>query len=152
MSCCKISSTCTHSLEDDPHAPILLSYVNATDHFVRAMFEDIRVSCVARTPPNLKAAISLPNRVAMRSCQAKELSGVAKLWPSTENQNMGIQKEVTIHQNQNCLQWGRPNLVDPAERPKIRLLSRDLGTFWQFSLETAKDRVHQIFFSPNPIY
>ena len=30
--------------------------------------------------------------------------------------------------NQNCLQWGRSNLVDPAESPNIRLLNRDFGT------------------------
>ena len=29
--------------------------------------------------------------------------------------------------NQNCLQWGRSNLVDPAGAPKIRLLNRDFG-------------------------
>ena len=28
---------------------------------------------------------------------------------------------------QNCLQWGRSNLVDPAGSPKIRLLNRDFG-------------------------
>ena len=28
---------------------------------------------------------------------------------------------------QNCLQWGRSNLVDPAEWPKIRLQNRDFG-------------------------
>ena len=28
---------------------------------------------------------------------------------------------------QNCLQWGRSNLVDPAESPKVRLLNRDFG-------------------------
>ena len=28
---------------------------------------------------------------------------------------------------QNCLQWGRSNLVDPAEWPKICLLNRDFG-------------------------
>ena len=32
-----------------------------------------------------------------------------------------------IHKYQNCLQWGRSNLVDPAESPKIRLLNRDFG-------------------------
>ena len=34
---------------------------------------------------------------------------------------------------QNCLQWGRSNLVDPAESPRIRLLNRDLGTFLSIS-------------------
>ena len=29
---------------------------------------------------------------------------------------------------QNCLQWGRSNLVDPAEWPKICLLNRDFGS------------------------
>ena len=29
--------------------------------------------------------------------------------------------------SQNCLQWGRSNLGDPAESPKIRLLNRDFG-------------------------
>ena len=28
---------------------------------------------------------------------------------------------------QNCLQWGRSNLVDPAEWPKIRLINRAFG-------------------------
>ena len=30
-------------------------------------------------------------------------------------------------ERQNCLQWGRSNLVDPSESPKIRLLNRDFG-------------------------
>ena len=29
--------------------------------------------------------------------------------------------------SQNCLQWGRSNLGDPAEPPKIRSLNRDFG-------------------------
>ena len=37
------------------------------------------------------------------------------------------------------MQWGRSNLVDPAESPKIGLLNRDfgriLGGFVDFSLE-----------------
>ena len=45
--------------------------------------------------------------------------------------------------NQNCLQWGRSNLVDPAGSPKIRLLNRDLGTFCRFFPgKTAKHKVH----------
>ena len=44
---------------------------------------------------------------------------------------------------QNCLQWGRSNLVDPAESPKIRLLNRDLGDILSiFPGKTAKHRVH----------
>ena len=33
-----------------------------------------------------------------------------------------------MQQEQNRLQWGRSNLVDPAEWPKIGLLNRDLGS------------------------
>ena len=45
--------------------------------------------------------------------------------------------------SQNCLQWGRSNLVDRAGWPKIRLLNRDLGIFCRFFPgKTAKHRVH----------
>ena len=37
------------------------------------------------------------------------------------------------HPNQNCLQWGRSNLVDPAGSPKIRLLNRDFGNILSIS-------------------
>ena len=44
---------------------------------------------------------------------------------------------------QNCLQWGRSNLVDPAESPKIRLLNRDFGNILSIFLgKIAKHRVH----------
>ena len=33
----------------------------------------------------------------------------------------------SILKGQNCLQWGRSNLVDPVESPKIRLLNWDFG-------------------------
>ena len=60
--------------------------------------------------------------------------------------------------SQNCLQWGRSNLVDPAESPKICLLNRDLGNilsifprkkqqnteFTKFSLVQRKTKGQQL--------
>ena len=34
---------------------------------------------------------------------------------------------IIIFLDRNCLQWGRPNLVDPVEWPKFCLLNRDFG-------------------------
>ena len=56
------------------------------------------------------------------------------------------QRSLDVHKSgldkktsQNCLQWGRSNLVDPAEWPKIRLLNRDLGKkFVKLSQENSK--------------
>ena len=39
----------------------------------------------------------------------------------------GAKKDPIFLIFQNCLRWGRSNLVDPAESPKIRLLNRDFG-------------------------
>ena len=45
--------------------------------------------------------------------------------------------------DQNCLQWGRSNLVDRSGWPKIRLLNRDSGNILSiFQGKTAKHRVH----------
>ena len=39
--------------------------------------------------------------------------------------------------NRNCLQWGRSNLVDPAEWPNIGLINRDFGNIlWVFPRKT----------------
>ena len=35
-----------------------------------------------------------------------------------------------LNVNQNRLQWGRSNLVDPAGSPKIRSLNRDFGNIF----------------------
>ena len=46
-------------------------------------------------------------------------------------------------ENQNCLQWGRSNLLNPSESPKIRLLNRDFGNILSiFPSKNSKHRVH----------
>ena len=47
---------------------------------------------------------------------------------------------------QDCLQWGQPNLVDPAQWPEIGLLNRDLGAFVEFYLGDSKTQSS----SPDP--
>ena len=38
-----------------------------------------------------------------------------------------VSQEKLFNYVQNCLQWGRPILVDPTEWPRIRLLNQDFG-------------------------
>ena len=53
--------------------------------------------------------------------------------------------------NQNCLQWGRSNLVDPAGSPKIRLLNPDFGNILSiFPRKNSKTQSSLNFFSPDP--
>ena len=47
-------------------------------------------------------------------------------WAQSEKVSKSPEKMENFS-NQNCLQWGRSNLVDPAGSPKIRLLNRDFG-------------------------
>ena len=49
----------------------------------------------------------------------------------------------TDRKGQNCLQWGRCNLVDPAGLPKIGLLNRGFGGILAVSLrKTAEHKLH----------
>ena len=52
---------------------------------------------------------------------------------------------------QNCLQWGRSNLVDPAEWPKIHLLNRDIGEhFVDFPRKNSKTQSSPNFLQSGP--
>ena len=53
--------------------------------------------------------------------------------------------------NQNCLQWGRSNLVGPTESPKLRLLNWDFGNILSiFPRKNGKTQSALIFLSPDP--
>ena len=53
--------------------------------------------------------------------------------------------------NQNCLQWGRSNSVDPAVSPKIRLLNRDFGNMLSIlPRENSKTLSSLNFLQPGP--
>ena len=64
--------------------------------------------------------------------------------PSREKVSTPLFSEAVPERNsQNCLQWGRSNLFDPAGSPKIRFLNRDSGNILSiFPGKTATHRVH----------
>ena len=62
-------------------------------------------------------------------------------WCKAYHVGSGLQCMIVFEKNQNCLQWGPSNLVDPAESPKIRLLNRDFGNILSiFPGKTAKHK------------
>ena len=62
-----------------------------------------------------------------------------------------LSETVNLCIGQNCLQWGRSNLVDPAESPKIRLLNRDFGNILSiFPRKNSKTQSSLNFLSPDP--
>ena len=93
----------------------------------------------------LYCCVHISDRCVRGSASVTSSRGESQRQHTGSDSLIGLVLRATVRLSQNypayprnCLQWGRSNLVDPAEWPEIVLLNRDFGSILSIFLRRKK--------------